>query len=228
MIAFIREVIGTKVALTGHSSGGLIAAYVAANSDVCEKLVLEDPPFFACEGERRLTTYNYLDLSSVCHRYLAEGRTDDFILYYFTNQKAWDFFPEKSRDKLKTASIKSAAKYRTKHPDKALKVPFWPKTAMLAYRGMQDYDPRFGDAFYTDAFNAGVDHAEMLAKITCETIYLKAKTSIGADGTLQAANSDEDAARVQSLIPNCRAVKLDCGHGVHNEKKKAFIECFGV
>ena len=226
VIAFIREVVGAKLTLTGHSSGGLIAAYVAANSDLCTKLVLEDPPLFACEGERRKTTYNWLDLSSVCHQYLAEGRQDDFILYYFSNQKAWEFFPDKSRDKLKAASIKSAAKYREKHPEKTLKVPFWPKAAMLAYRGMQNYDPRFGEVFYTDSFNGGVDHAEMLRKITCETVYLKAKTNVGPDGTLQAANTDEDAARVQSLIKNCRMVKLDCGHGIHNEKEKEFLACF--
>ncbi len=226
MIKFIRELGFSSVTLTGHSSGGLIAAYIAANSDLCNKLILEDPPFFACEGDRRKTTYNYLDLSTVCHNYLAEGGSGDFILYYFTNQKAWDFFPDKSRDKVKTALVARAKKYREKHPDRTLKVPFWPKAALLAYRGMQNYDPKFGEAFYLDTFNEGVDHAQMLSQITCETIYLKAKTVLGSDGTLQAANSEEDAAKVQTLIPNCRTVKLDCGHGIHIERKKDFLACF--
>lgn len=226
MIKFIRGLGASSVTLTGHSSGGLIAAYVAANSDLCEKLILEDPPFFACEGDRRKTTYNYLDLSSICHNYLAEGGSSDFILYYFTNQKAWEFFPEKSRDKVKNALVARARKYREKHPNRTLKVPFWPKAALLAYRGMQNYDPRFGDAFYRDTFNAGVNHEHMLSRITCDTIYLKAKTVVGRDGTLQAANSEEDAGRVQALIQNCRTVRLDCGHAVHNERKKDFLACF--
>ena len=226
MIDFIDTVIGKPVVLTGHSSGGLICAYVAANSNLCSKLILEDPPFFACEGERRFKTFNYLDLSTVCHNYITEKCTDDFILYYFKNQKMWDFFPEKSREKAKAFSVKYAAKYRKKHPDKTLKVPFWPKSAMTAYIGMQNYDPHFGDAFYTNSFNAGIDHAEMLSKISCETINLKAKTNISADGILLAANSDEDAARVKSLIPNCQMILFDCGHGIHIERKKEFLSCF--
>ncbi len=226
MIKFIRELGLSSVTLTGHSSGGLIAAYIAANSDLCKKLILEDPPFFACEGDRRKNTFNYRDLSTVCHNYLAEGGSGDFILYYFTNQKAWDLFPDKSRDKVKAALVARAKKYREKHPDRTLKVPFWPKAALLAYRGMQNYDPKFGEAFYLDTFNEGVDHAQMLSRITCETIYLKAKTVVGSDGTLQAANSEEDAARVQMLIQNCRTIKLDCGHGVHIERKKDFLACF--
>lgn len=56
IICFIEDVVKEKVFLLGHSSGGLIAAYIASNTKLCSYLVLEDPPFFSSQGERRKST----------------------------------------------------------------------------------------------------------------------------------------------------------------------------
>lgn len=133
VIDFIEHVIQNKVWLVGHSSGGLIAAFIAAETDLCDKLILEDPPFFASQGERRNKTFNYVDLSTICHNYNMQSEQKDFVLYYFANQYAWNFFPEKSRDKVRAKLVKMAAAYRKKHPNKDLKVLFWPKTALAGF-----------------------------------------------------------------------------------------------
>ena len=57
---------------------------------------------------------------------------------------------------------------------------------------MNNYDPLFGEAFYTDSFNAGIAHKELLRGIKCRTLFLKAKTEIRQDGLLMAALSDDD------------------------------------
>ena len=98
MIDFIENVICDSVAVLGHSSGGLIAAYIAAQSPRSTKLILEDPPFFSSWGERRYNTYNYKDLSSVCHDFLLQDVEMDFVYYYFKNQYCWNFFPDESRE----------------------------------------------------------------------------------------------------------------------------------
>lgn len=237
IIDFIQHVVGKPVCLLGHSSGGLIAAYVASHSDLCYKLILEDPPFFSCQGERRKNTFNYVDLSTICHEFLNQNentldqnentlnqsKETDFVLYYFSHQRIWDFFPEKSREKIRTKLIASATKYRKKHPDKNLKVPFWPKSGLAAYQGMNNYDPRFGEAFYTDMFHAGIDHENLLRGIHCKTLFLKAKTAIGQDGLLMAALSEEDLQHVLELIPDCTLIRFDCGHAIHVEKPKEFV-----
>lgn len=46
----IADVINRKIWLLGHSSGGLIAAYIAAETDWRERLILENPPLFASQG----------------------------------------------------------------------------------------------------------------------------------------------------------------------------------
>lgn len=37
-----------------------------------------------------------------------------------------------------------------------------------------------------------------------------------------AALSEEDLSRVLTLIPSCKIVRYDCGHGIHVERKKEF------
>ena len=47
---------------------------------------------------------------------------------------------------------------------------------------------------------------------------MKAKTTIGENGLLQGALSDEDLQRVNTLIENMKIKQFDCGHGIHTEK----------
>ena len=222
---WIGDVINRKIRLLGHSSGGLIAAYIAAETDWCERLFLEDPPFFASQGERRKRTFNYIDLSTVCHEYLSQSDSRDFVLYYFEHQYAWNLFPEDSRDKVKPKLVAMAAKDREKHPDRNLKVLFWPKAALAAFQGMNQYDPRFGDAFYSDSFHCGIPHEEILRKIPCKTVFMKAKTEISGDGIMMAALGEDDVEKVSELIPDCTVVRFDCGHGIHTDKPKEFLRC---
>lgn len=135
MIDFIQNIVKDKVVLVGYSSGGLIAAYIASKNDLCAKLVLEDPPFFASQGERRKPTFNYIDLSTICHHFNAQDEEKDFVYYYFKNQYAWNLFLDKSREKIKGKLVNIAQNYRKKHSDQNLKVPFWPKAALSVFVG---------------------------------------------------------------------------------------------
>ena len=222
IISFIEHVIRDTVTVSGHSSGGLIAAYIAANSDLCTKLILEDPPFFSCIGDRRYNTYNYKDLSSVCHDFLAQDKESDFVYYYFVHQYCWNFFPDNSRETVRNKLSALARTYRTKHPNKNLKVPFWPKQFLEGFKGMQNYDPFFGEAFHSDSFHRQIDYTQLLSQITCPTLFLKANTTIGENGLLQGALSDSDLAHVGSLIKHMDTVYFDCGHSIHTEKPKEF------
>ena len=85
-----------------------------------------------------------------------------------------------------------------------------------------DFDVRFSETFYDGTWFDGIDQADLLRCITCPAVYLKAKTNYGEDGTLLAANSDEDAARVQQLVAVCETVVVESGHDIHYERPKTF------
>ena len=140
-------------------------------------------------------------------------------------QYAWNLFPDGSREKVKEKLTAMAARYRMKHPEKNLKVMFWPKAALSGFQGMNHYDPMFGEGFYNDSFHSGILHEDILKNITCDTVFLKAKTETNENGILMAALSEEDLICVQKFIRNCKVVRFDCGHGIHIEQKKEFISC---
>lgn len=223
LIEFIKSKTNKNITILGHSSGGLISCYIASKFKGCNNLILEDAPLFSSNGQKRFNYYNFKDLSTVCHNYINQDIENDFVYYYFMNQYCWKFFPENSREKIKRTLGKFALKYRKAHPNKTLKVPFWPKKFLEGFNGLNDYDPHFGEAFYNDSFNAGVDYNELLLNIKCNVLFMKAKTTIGEDGLVMGALTDEDLKQVTSLIKNIKVQYFDCGHGIHSEKPKEFI-----
>lgn len=223
LIEFIKAKTNSNISILGHSSGGLIACYIASNSNFCSNLILEDPPLFSCNGDKRFNTFNFKDLSTVCHNYINQDVESDFVYYYFMNQYCWNFFPEDSRDKIRNKLGKFALKYRKKYPERTLRVPFWPKKFLEAFNGFNEYDPYFGENFYNDSFNANVNYEELLSNIKCNTLFMKANTTIGADGFIQGALTDEDLEQVTKLISNIKVEYFNCGHGIHSEKPKEFI-----
>lgn len=70
LIEFIQTITNGNISVLGHSSGGLIACYIASNSNYCSNLILEDPPLFSSNGDRRFNTFNFKDLSTVFHNYI--------------------------------------------------------------------------------------------------------------------------------------------------------------
>ena len=224
LIEFIQYKTDEKISILGHSSGGLIACYVASKSDFCNNLILEDPPLFSSAGEKRFNYYNYHDLSTICHNFINQDEEEDFVYYYFMNQYMWNFFPENSREKIRNRSGKSALKYRKKHPDKPLKIRFWPKKFLEAFNGMEQYDPYFGENFYNDTFNCNINYSKLLSEIDCRTLFMKANTKIGDDGIIMGALTDEDLQQVTDLIKNIKVEYFNCGHGIHIEKKKEFVK----
>ena len=88
---------------------------------------------------------------------------------------------------------------------------------------MEEYDPYFGENFYNDAFNCNIDYNRLLSQISCKTLFMKANTEIGDDGIIMGALTDEDLQQVTDLINDITVEYFDCGHGIHNEKKKEFV-----
>ena len=224
LIEFIQYKTDEKISILGHSSGGLIACYIASKSDLCNNLILEDPPLFSSVGEKRFNYYNYNDLSTICHNFINQDEEEDFVYYYFMNQYMWNFFPENSREKIRNKSGTSALKYRKKHHDKPLKIRFWPKKFLEAFNGMEQYDPYFGENFYNDTFNCNINYSKLLSEINCKTLFMKANTKIGDDGIIMGALTDDDLQQVMDLIKNIRVEYFNCGHGIHIEKKKEFVK----
>lgn len=215
---FIDQVIGRPVVVSGHSSGGQLAAWLGGNRpDVVRGVVLEDPPLFTTLLPRAKQTWNWLDLATLCHDFLSSGKTD-WPAYHFEHQRLWEFFGELG-PKITDWGLKQHAG----HEGGPITFPFMPPGFNDMQRGMATYDPRFGDAFYTGSWDDGFDHAATLRAIDAPTVLIKANAPYGDDGILQGAMDDNDARAVMDNLRDARMVRVDCGHDVHGEKPAAFI-----
>ena len=125
--------------------------------------------------------------------------------------------------KLKDKMAQAIETFRKEHPGQAPKI-FWVPYSWLRPMGTVDqYDLKFGEAFYDGSWMKGVDQESMLKNIKCPAIYLKAATNYGKDGVLYAANSDADAKKVQECILGCERITIKSGHDIHYEHPDVFI-----
>lgn len=216
---FIDAVIGSSAVVSGHSSGGLIAAWLAANSPKSvSSVVLEDPPFFSTEpAERWEKSFAYLDAYEPMHRFLNQTEETDWTVFYLKNS-LWKKFMGKL--------IAYGEKYRKKHPHKPLYYFFLPQSINRMFYFMQEYDLCFGETFYNLSWFEDYDQVDVVSKITCPAVLIHTKSFIDKDGILIGAMSKDDASRANSLIPSSELIYIDSGHNFHVEKPKEFLKAF--
>ncbi|SBW01922.1 Alpha/beta hydrolase family protein [uncultured Eubacteriales bacterium] len=222
LVWFMDNVIGEKCYLSGHSSGGILAAWLAANApERTAGLLLEDPPLFHVTPEEIQEgngAFAWYDGYVVTHDFVRQKEKADFSLYYLEHGYLLSLFGG-----LREKIIRAATEYRQENPDRPIKLAWIPHAWLRTLLYMDNYDPRFGEAFYDGTWMEGVDQEALLEKIQCPTIYLKANTQYGKDGVLYAANTDADADKVQQLIDGCERVNVKSGHDIHFERPEVFL-----
>ena len=221
--SFAAQKIGACYLVSGHSSGGIIAAWLAANdAEQVTACVLEDPPFFRVtpvEMQQEPGCFAWKDGFMVTHAFLRQGDVADPTVYYAQHSYLFSLFGG-----LQPKIAEWTAQELSANPDAHLTLAWVPHDWVRGLYFYDDFDVRFSETFYDGTWFDGIDQADLLRCITCPAVYLKAKTNYGEDGTLLAANSDEDAARVQQLVAVCETVVVESGHDIHYERPKTFAD----
>jgi pimeloyl-ACP methyl ester carboxylesterase len=220
LIEFIEDVIGEPCVVSGHSSGGLLTAWIASNApeDVLG-IVLEDPPLFSVTPEEMENTFVMKESFESVHGFINQSVEEDYVVYYMENSYLWGMFGE-----LRKLVAKSARDYRGTHPGESLKLWYVPYNWLHGTLYLDDFDLEFAETFYTGTWMDGFDQETTLLNIQCPSVYIKAETSYGKDGVLYAANTDEDAAKVQSLLQDNEIITIKSGHDIHFEHPDEFIK----
>jgi pimeloyl-ACP methyl ester carboxylesterase len=219
---FIQTIIKEPAYITGNSSGGLLTIWLAANKpDLVKAIVLEDPPLFSSEyPEVKQTVANKLFTAS--YNALQDSSYDgNFLDYWIKN--GTEFFKKYTGPFSQQLIGFAVNSYKQANPGEPLEIAFVPVSVQEMLRGLNYYDPRFGDAFYDGTWNEGFDHAEALPKIQCPTLLIQANFGYLDDGTLDGAMSQEMADRAVALIKNCEYVRIDSSHVTNLEVPDQFI-----
>ena len=146
----------------------------------------------------------------------------DFLLYWIDGNA--QFFRKNIGPGVPSLLTAAVRAYRRAHPGKPPEIGLLPHaTVRMLARGLDQYDPRFGAAFYDGSWNASFDHATALQNITCPVVLMQANTATFPDGTLNGAMSKEEAERAMSLLRNGTFLKVDASHVVNLNKPDVFV-----
>lgn len=221
---FIAAQIGQPVFVTGNSSGGLLATWLAANRpEWVRKALLEDPPLFASQypAIRQTVAYKAFATSETAVR---TDHPDDFLLYWIAQSKP--FFRRHAGPGVAFFLTRAVTAYERNHPGEPVELPRLAArnaTVFMMIRGLSQYDPRFGAAFYDGTWNAGFDHGAALARIRCPVLLMQANWSVGADGMLEGAMTREMADAAMARLRHGEYVRVDAGHVVNLDKPALWL-----
>lgn len=216
----IDDAFDEPVVVAGHSSGGLIAARLAATRpDLVRAVLLEDPPFFATEPDRVGGTYVGIDVYAHAASFQAQDEEDDWVCWYMRHS-----YWKRLLGPLWPHLERSVVRQRRADPEC---LPIVRGVTVSINRIWESiahpYDLRFTSTFIDNTWFAGFDQAATLSAIACPTVFLKATTRHNRDGVLLAALSDDDLARVESLLPDNRTVRVRSSHDIHFARTTTYV-----
>ncbi|HET6673627.1 MAG TPA: alpha/beta hydrolase [Agromyces sp.] len=217
---FIDRVFGAPCIVSGHSSGGLIATRMAArHPEKVRGVVIEDAPFFSTEPDRMPATFSWIDTFRHIPEFLTQTDERDWVCY-FMPRSYWSrlFGP------LWPSFTRHVIRQRRADPDR-LPLIRWVGVGInrIWEAASHPYDIRFSASFQDFSWFDGFDQAETLRQVRCPTTFIKASTRRDTQGNLLAALDDEDCARVDSLLPDNRVVRVRSSHDVHFAKTTMFV-----
>lgn len=223
---FMKQVIKEPAVVSGHSSGGLITTWIAANRpELVKGVVLEDPPLFSSIMPRAKKTTGG-DLARVTHEFVSQKKEKDFQKYYVQHSNYFGFFGG-----LKKNLADYSVNYIEKHPGKPLEIFFLPPSINIYFQGIAKYDPSFGAVWYDNSWYNGFNTEATLAAIKAPTVLIHTNywynhfgSYYDERGVLMAAMDDKDVVKVKSLLKGVQIVQVDSGHLVHFEKAKEYTK----
>ncbi|PXY38229.1 hypothetical protein BA062_00225 [Prauserella flavalba] len=223
--AFLDATVGEPAIVCGHSSGGLLALWLAARRpDLVRGLLLEDPPLFSSIPPRAEHTTGAV-LPRLAAEYLRADTGSDFQRYYVEHSDYFAFF-----GRLAPVITRYSLRWIDRNPGQPLRIFFLPALVNVYFQGLVHYDPGFGVAWHEGHWYDGFDTAEALASVEMPTTLIHTNwwlnrhgTSYDDRGVLMAAMDGDDVARAAGLLDDPGLVTISSGHLVHFERPKEYL-----
>ena len=216
LVRFIDQVIGRPAIVSGNSSGGVLAAWLAAYAKPGQLrgAVGEDPPLFASET------------NPACGHSIRQALGPMFAL---SNKWLGDQWSIGNWEGMQAAAPRE--------------VPMYVLTSLVRMRLMEppsqdgpgetpqnfrEYDPEWARSFWTGAASASCDHERMLSSVKVPILITHHFREIDPEtGSLMGAVSEPQVARARELIAAagqpCEVVDVpDMAHAMHLHDPEQF------
>lgn len=226
---FLSIIIRKPCIVSGLSSGGVLAIWVAANApEMVSAIISEDPPLFSSIwpriSEEKFMMYGFQNLVNNIH-----GDHDRNIRGYFLGmgyvKDGEDDFKKlpPSLANLIVNIYEVNKKYR---PDKQWDPPFLPFYMRGLFKYFFEYDVDFSKATIDGRLSEGFDPEDALKKIHCPMLLMQANWSRHKTWGLLGAMDDSDVGIIKTLVKNLSYEKADAMHDIHAEKPRWWLDKF--
>lgn len=225
--AFLEQVVQAPAVVSGLSSGGVIAAWVAANAPAHVRgAVLEDPPIYSSLWPRIQAERFMRRMFEVAVETLGKPEGRDLEAYFLAMG-----IPDEGSDALKTIppgavralmALKALGeRLRPAHP---YDTPLLPFNLRAGHKFLSEYDVDFSAATADGRLSEGFDADATLSAIQCPVLYLHADWSRHETWGLLGAADDADVARVRAHVPDLRVVRVASAHEIHMTKPERYLQ----
>jgi len=224
---FLQEVVSSPALVSGNSSGGILALWLAANApEQVAGIVIEDAPLFSVEMPRFRDhdRFVYNGLKHLVDK-LGDLENRDLADYF----RGFEFPLSETRTKRMPAWFvnwlsKTIKGWRQKHPgQREIDIAWFPWPLRLLFKCLSTFDPDFARAFIDGRFYEGIDHADALRRARCPILLLHANWMRLPSWGLIGAMDDADADRARMLAPQTIYRKIKANHVIHSRNPKAFM-----
>lgn len=218
LVRFIDEVIGRPTIVSGNSSGGVLAAWLAAYAKPGQLrgAVCEDPPLFASETHPACghsIRQSLGPMFALANKYLG----DQWTIGDWAGMQA--AAPQEVPLHVLGALVRMG-----------LAAPPNPDGPSGPPQHFREYDPEWAASFWTGAASASCDHERMLSSVRTPILITQHWREIDpGSGALMGAVSDQQVARARQLITeagqSCQVVDLpDMAHSMHKRDPEKFTQ----
>jgi pimeloyl-ACP methyl ester carboxylesterase len=224
MTSFLERVVQEPAIISGNSSGGLIALWLAANRPSLVKgIILEDPPLFSAEWPRIKEdsyVYRVLQITVEMSKELHESRSISGLAKKFMMVK-------RPLPNGKIRSISRSAAYfisfLIRASQKLRGRPSLPGRLGVLIDVLVNFDADFSQAWVDGRIYEGLDHADVLQRAECPMILLHANWVRHPDYGLVGAMDDDDALRAREIAPEMAFKRIDSEHVIHSHNPDLFV-----
>lgn len=222
MVAFIENVVGRPAVVSGNSSGGLIALWLAVNkSDLVRGIVMEDAPLFSADWPRIKSEFVYKVLDKTATHLGAEGGPDFRGLFESIQRPTPD------------GKVRAIPKWlidvfmwiikRYEKPGEPLDIPWMPRRMRMFFKLFSTFDPDFSRAWVDGRIYEGLNHEDALERLKIPALMIHAdwyRTEKGLIGAMD----DDDAAKALELAPHIKYVRLNTRHVTHSGSPREYVK----
>jgi len=221
-ISFIEEVVQKSVTISGNSSGGLIALWLAANKpNLVNSIVLEDAPLFSADWPRIKSEFVYEVLEKTAMHLGNKDGSNYRGLFNSIQRPTEDGKVRELPGWLVNILVWLIKRYEK--PGEPLDIPWMPRRMRLFFSSISSFDPDFSRSWVDGRIYEGLNHENALSRVKCPVLIIHAdwfRTEKGLVGAMD----DEDAEHAKELVPHAEYVRIRTRHVTHSGAPSKFIE----